>query len=308
VRRISIPSSSGRQRGFTLIELMVSLVIGFAVVGALLAAYMASFRSSAHNDAMVQVTEDATLALNVIREQVAMAGYSTMVEVDPAAQVMKGHAKITDRFMFGCAGVDFADFHGIASAVCGTTNSNNSDTIEVVYEATTATGGGSNAILNAAGKPLDCIGNELDVVAASGTEAEYYPNDVKFYVKFDANQNGRLYCEGPKGSGAPLVDNVDKLTIRYGLDLTTDSTQLKRQITNYATAPAGLTNANWKRVVSVSICVVVRSASRVNDRSSATNLNALDTYVDCDGNTAHSNDGYLRRSFATTVQLQNMFI
>src|SRR3954454_19721370 len=78
--------SASRQRGLTLIELMVSLVIGFAVVGALLAAYMASFRSSAHNDATVQVAEDATLALNVIRTQVAMAGYTNMVKVDNAAQ------------------------------------------------------------------------------------------------------------------------------------------------------------------------------------------------------------------------------
>jgi type IV pilus assembly protein PilW len=307
VRRISIPSS-GRQRGFTLIELMVSLVIGFAVVGALLAAYMASFRSSAHNDAMVQVTEDATLALNVIREQVAMAGYSTMVEVDNAAQVMKGHAAITDQYIFGCATADFTDFHGIALAACGTADPKKSDTLEVVYEATTAAGGGSNSILDSAGVPLDCIGNALDKVAAAGSEKEFYPNDAKFYVKTDASGNSRLYCEGPKGSGAPLVDNVDRLSIKYGLDLTGGVKQTTRQITNYAEAPAGLTNANWKRIVSVSICVVVRSASPVMDTSSATAKNGLDTYIDCDGNTAHSNDGRLRRSFATTVRLQNMFI
>ena len=57
--------------GFTLIEVMVALAIGLAVVGALIAAYLASFASGRHTDAIVQITEDAALALNVMRQQVA---------------------------------------------------------------------------------------------------------------------------------------------------------------------------------------------------------------------------------------------
>src|SRR3954470_22957219 len=68
---------AARQAGFTLVEVMVSLVIGLAVVSALIAAYVASFQSGRHNDAMVQMTEDATLALTVMRQQVAQAGFST---------------------------------------------------------------------------------------------------------------------------------------------------------------------------------------------------------------------------------------
>ena len=64
----------------------------------------------------------------------------------------------------------------------------------------------------------------------------------------------------------------------------------------------------WKRVMSISICVVVRSAVPVIDKTVGTAKNALDTYVDCAGNTAHSADGYLRRSFSTTVLLQNRIL
>jgi type IV pilus assembly protein PilW len=295
--------SARRQRGLTLIELMVSLLIGFAVVGALLAAYMASFRSSAHNDAMVQVTEDAALALNVIRTQVAMAGYTSVVNIDPASQTMIGHAALQSSPIFGCADAGFAsNQHGMAASTC--TGASTSDTIEVAYEALdkNASAGSSNAILDATGVPLDCVGSAL-AKTTKPSEPDYYAADSKFYVS-----NDKLYCEGPQdtAAGAPLVDNVELLSIKYGL-AEASSKQIGRQIIAYVPAPAK-GHTDWQRVVSVSICVVVHSAVAVNDKTPVNTKNALDTYVDCSGNIAHSTDGKLRRSFSTTVLLQNMFI
>jgi type IV pilus assembly protein PilW len=284
-----------RQAGFTLVELMVSLVIGFAIVGALLAAYMASFRGSRHNDAMVQMAEDATLALNVMRAQTAMAGYSAVFGVDSSG-ALKVHAFTP---VFGCAASQFGDLKPEAGAAvpCSATAAP-SDTLEVAYEASSDSQG-SNDILGSgtsANVPLDCLGNSL-----TGRNDSYanpwYLNDSKFYV-----QNGALYCYPSNATaGAPLVDHVEKLRVTYGLS---DGTTTN-QIVTYAPAPA-LLSGDWKRLVSVTICIEVRSAERVLDSS---NVASLGTYVDCSGTRQTTQtDGYLRRSFATTVVLQNRLL
>jgi type IV pilus assembly protein PilW len=284
-----------RQSGFTVVELMVSLVVGFAVVGALLAAYMASFRGSRHNDAMVQMAEDATLALNVMRAQTAMAGYSAVLGTNPGGIIVHDFA-VTP--VFGCAASQFGDLAAdITVAVPCNATADPSDTLEVAYEANS--GSGSNDILGSgasANVPLDCLGNTIPPHTDShpGT---FYLNDSKFYV-----QNGALYCHAAGATpGAPLVDHVEKLKVSYGLS---DGTT-KNQIVTYAPAPVKA-SADWARLVSVTICIEVRSAEKVLDQ---TNVASLSTYVDCAGvRQTTLTDGYLRRSFATTVVLQNRLL
>ena len=286
-----------RQSGFTVVELMVSLVVGFAVVGALLAAYMASFRGSRHNDAMVQMAEDATLALNVMRAQTAMAGYSAVYGVDPAAGLKVHPFAATP--VFGCAGSQFGDLtRDITTAVPCSATADASDTLEVAYEASNDSKG-SNDILGsgaAANVPLDCLGNSIPA-RSDGLAAAWYLNDSKFYVL-----NGALYCHAAGAApGAPLVDHVEKLKVTYGLS---DGTA-NNQIVTYAPAPVN-TSADWKRLVAVTICIEVRSAEKVLDQ---TNAASLSTYVDCAGTRQTTRtDGFLRRSFATTVVLQNRLL
>jgi type IV pilus assembly protein PilW len=58
-------------------------------------------------------------------------------------------------------------------------------------------------------------------------------------------------------------------------------------------------------VVSVRLCVQVRSAAKVLDKASA---NTLGSWVDCGSVQRTSTDGYLRRSFTTTIVLQNKLL
>jgi len=282
-----------RERGFTLIELMVSLLIGFAVVGALLAAYMASFRSSSHSEAMTQITEDATLALNVIRSQAAMAGYSNVVGVSGGKMTKYAFTPI-----FGCPGSSFGDpAPDIRSAVpCAGTSP--SDTLEVAYEAGAGDAsikGSSNSILSAAGKPLDCEGSELKQEVGVGGGPLFF-NDSKFYV-----DNGKLYCKGSGSTAAaPLVDNVEALSITYGVGASGTG-----QIDHYTKAPGPPTGGVWDDVMSVTICVVVRSAGPILEPGDSPTTNTLTTYIDCAGNVQKPSDNLLRRSFSTTVVLQN---
>jgi len=276
------------QAGFTLIELMVSLVIGFAVVGALLAAYMAAVRSGAHTDAMVQITEDATQALNVIRTQAAMAGYSTVNGSTFAPDWLGRGTPV-----YGCAASNFGSPLGAAVEVpVPCTGTSSSDTLEVGYVATASNSITSGTI------PLNCLGNTI--TPEPGSAPALYVNDSKFYVD---GATSSLYCY-PRGgaAGAPLVDHVEALKITYGLSTQTPPSP-SPQITRYGPAPTTPGDNDWTLVNSITICVQVRSANRVQDNQAGNN--SLATYVDCANNPVTNNDGYLRRTFATTVALQN---
>jgi type IV pilus assembly protein PilW len=282
--------SRAAQAGFTLIELMVSLLIGMVVVGALLAAYYVSFTSSRHSAAMSQIAEDATLALNVIRMQVAQAGYSPLTGAPP--NTTRLHNTFT--MITGCEGANFVNANAANGTATCPAAGTGPDAIEVAYEANSS--GAVNGIL-VGGVPADCVGN---AITAQGSPA-WYLNDSKFYVDTTSHT---LYCHGPgttSADAAPLVDNVEDLQIRYGIGGANWGLTGAGQVAYYATADA--VGSSWASVAAVSICVQVRSANKVINADSTDPLAA---YIDCSDQPQQSSDGYLRRTFSTTVVLQSM--
>jgi type IV pilus assembly protein PilW len=288
--------------GFTLIEMMVALAIGLAVVGALIAAYLSSFASGRHSDALVQITEDATLALNVMRQQVAQAGFSQPHGVGPAG----GLVLHTFPAVAGCEASSFADLQAsiLAPANCQPTSPDQStpDALEVAYEGSLLPAGSSNGILGGPGtpQPLDCLGNTFAKTHDDATGDDYWLNDSKFYVA-----DNSLYCHGPGNrAGAAIVQNVETLQVTYGMAAAPLGAPGAGQVLYYDDAPHP-GSPLWANVVSVKLCVQVRSATKVLDKASAATLGS---WIDCRNAPRTSTDGYLRRTFTTTIVLQNKLL
>ena len=287
--------------GFTLIEMMVALAIGLAVVGALIAAYLASFASGRHTDAIVQITEDAALALNVMRQQVAQAGFSQPHGAGSGGMVLHAFPAIV-----GCKAANFVDLNAgiLASGNCKSSDPAAAapDSLEVAYEGSVLPGNASNGILGGTGssQPLDCLGNSFPKTHDDATGDDYWLNDSKFYVA-----DGSLYCHGPgNAAGAALVQNVETLQVTYGMAAAPAGSPGAGQIIYYDMAPpAG--SALWANVVSVNLCVQVRSATKVLDKKSSATLGG---WVDCRNAQRTASDGYLRRTFTTTIVLQNKLL
>ena len=300
--RRALPGRRLAGAGFTLIEMMVALAIGLAVVGALIAAYLSSFASGRHSDAVVQITEDATLALNVMRQQVAQAGFSAPHGVDEAGRLVLHQFNA----IAGCEAAGFSDLQaGIqASANCQSTSpdQSTSDAVEVAYEGSVLPGKASNGILGGAGapQPLDCLGNTFAKTHDDATGDDYWLNDSKFYVA-----DGSLYCHGPGNrAGAAIVQNVETLQVTYGMASAPAGAPGAGQIVYYDNAPPP-GSPLWADVVSVKLCVQVRSAAKVLDKASSPTLG---TWIDCGNAQRGSADGYLRRTFTTTIVLQNKLL
>ena len=287
--------------GFTLIEMMVALAIGLAVVGALIAAYLASFASGRHTDAIVQITEDAALALNVMRQQVAQAGFSQPHGAGGAGLVLHTFPAIV-----GCEAAGFTDLNAniMAANNCAPADTDPAapDALEVAYEGSVLPGKASNGILGGSGgtQPLDCLGNSFAKTHDEATGDDYWLNDSKFYVA-----DGSLYCHGPgNAAGAALVQNVETLQISYGMAAAPAGAPGSAQIIYYGNAPPP-GSPLWANVVSVKLCVQVRSAAKVLDAKSAATLGG---WVDCASAQRSATDGYLRRTFTTTIVLQNKLL
>ena len=79
-----IVSAVPRQRGFTLVELLVSLALGLAVLVGLSSVYVAAKQSFRFQETSGRLQEDAVFALEMIARDLRMAGYAGCRGVDSA--------------------------------------------------------------------------------------------------------------------------------------------------------------------------------------------------------------------------------
>lgn len=285
-----------RQRGFSLVELMIALAIGMVIMGAVFAAYIAANQSTRHSRAIAQMTEDATSALAVLRANLAMAGYARPVGFSADGKHFK--LLVDPPYLAGCQGGSFSDTKdAMADLACPAAGANNPDSIAVVYEANAG-----NSALSAAGDPLDCVGNAVqNVSAVVGPPAvpAYNLAYSRFYL-----DGSKLMCHGNPGpAGAnlpqPLAENVKDLQIQYGVQ-----SGVKEPVAYYTDAETVADDDLWDRVGSVRICVVMQS-------DSDNVVDAATPYTGCfpaaydDTVTPASTDKRAYRAFTTTIALNN---
>ncbi|WP_066272130.1 PilW family protein [Hydrogenophaga palleronii] len=293
------------QRGMSIVELLVAMTIGLFLMGAVGAIYVATSNSSRGSTLESQMNEDASLALEMLQQQIRLAGYSGFNAT--------GARNFQGLGVRGCDG-GFSDntattrFDGMA---CGTTTTG-SDAIAIRYEASAL-----NTQATAAGRPTNCsftaitawdIGGGITIPLA----------DNRYYVAADtANDNiPTLFCRGMDGSGGTgfdaataLIPNIEDMQIRYAITaMPVTDDPMPHQITSYvdaSNAVLGATLSNWSRVAGVHICLLARTSRPVP--SSGGSRAELGSYVDCNGVRQDGNeDGFLRRAYHTTVQLRNM--
>ena len=100
-----------RQRGRTLLELMISISIGLVVIGAVFVVYLGTTASSRQSSANNRISEDAAIAMAILGNNLRMAGYSPPRALfSPGSALVDGvKAVVPDRHYVGPAirGCDF---------------------------------------------------------------------------------------------------------------------------------------------------------------------------------------------------------
>ena len=337
--RHSLSPRSSRNRGFSLIELLVSMTIGLVIVAAAGSAYLGASSAGKVAEAQSRMNEDAQAALNILTQQLRMAGNNpiqanraaafrnnpvfdptyvggTSTAYPSAAFTVSPAGYTTSNFsIVGCDG-KFSNLTTttLADLTCAGGTTTLPDSIAVSYEADRY-----NTVPTAGGLPTDCVGKTLNTVTATfsspaGTLGTFTVADSRFYIGTStAIVSPTLYCKGNGGTSLPttaqpLVENIEDMQFTYGT-VSTTNTSTTATVAGYLPADQVVNDANltllpladrWGKVLSVRVCILVRSETfSAPDAASA-------RYDDCQGNrNVSAPDLRLRRAYSTTVVLRN---
>lgn len=295
---------TGKQQGFTLLELLIALAIGILLLASVLMVIVNATRSGRVSDAETAMNEEGMVTLGLLQQQIRLAGYSQTV--NDAAAISKNFVGTSIR---GCDN-GFTDA-GAAfnSLTCNATaGSADNAAIAIRYEADVL-----NTPPTAGGLPTNCALRGITAntpSAVTGATTTYALADNRYYVRSSGTDSGRpeLSCRGATSNTTiaavdALIENIEQLRFTYGIVASTDPED--QQIVTYISSEDLDTNYSgesmqdrWSRVRSVKICVLMRSAESARDGTNQ-------SYRDCSGNLQQAGDGYLRRAYITTAQLRN---
>ena len=296
-----------RQRGRTLLELMISISIGLVVIGAVFVVYLGTTASSRQSSANNRISEDAAIAMAILGNNLRMAGYSPPRALfSPGSALVDGvKAVVPDRHYVGPAirGCDFG-FSSAANVAfdlitCNPSSSPGPAAFVVRYE------GDSFNTIPISGNPSDCLTNGITANTVSTYDGTSYKLvESRFSVDTSAsNGTPELYCAGSGGAAPftrqPLMQFVENMAISYGIAEDNLGGNVVRYVsqTQLDAITPGTTDSLWARVVSVKLCLVLRSETR--------DQNGGGNYIDCAGNSVASPNGFIRRSFTSVFALRN---
>lgn len=271
-----------RQSGISLVEFMVSLFIGLMVTGAVASVYLGNARAGRQLKAMAQITEDAQLALALLRRDLQLAG-----SAEPIGMVASTHrfaAPTPPRVVFGCEQGFTSAVVAVGTAACSTSTSG-TPAIEITFQATADTTVAARGSADGA----DCLG--------TGIAGNNFTSH-RYFVTGGPSGRNELYCGSAASTSAQaLAENVQAINFRYGeANGWSASDMSTHRPVRYVSASAV---ADWSNVVSVRVCLLMRSGFPVFTPEDDAR------YRDCSGAATTPTDRHLYRAFFTTVAIRN---
>lgn len=287
-----------RVRGTTLIEMLIAMAIGIVVVGAVMVSYLGSGQAGRIQAAYSQMNQDAQIGLSILNRDLQMAGYSApsgLVQDPPQVPAVTPTFSLTYNMgtataVVGC-GIGFVNAQAAALA-CSPGAGDPTPVFGVVYEADTR-----NTVVNGGGVPTDCLGTGIPA------GPPFFARN-RYFVGLGAGGNSELFCvsDNPALGPQPLLENVLSMRVWYGVQTAANP----RQVAGYVTASQLIAQgaaASWNDVVSVRVCLLMRSADAVLNAGTTDTL----TYRDCDNNliVPAAGDRFLHRAYFTTSTLRS---
>ena len=292
-----------RNKGLTLIELLVSMVIGLVLAIVASSTYLYSKQAYNTVSEVSQAEENGRFALTLLTRNIQSAGFNSLLETDqfPTAA--------TSNKIRGC---DFGMTLPTTPATAGNLNcqastpagSTRSASLYVTFETDAYTSSASTF------QGFDCIGNRPITVthvlpngsAASPTfavEAYFFVSTTNVQTAGGATTTmGQLSCSNGSSAASlsqPLIPGIHQLAITYLTPSATNEPSVAQVTNTAATIQSG---GLWPRVTAVDLCVLTKSVQPSgNDTGSQA--------TDCYGNVFTPPPGQTFRRFTSVVKLRN---
>ena len=213
-------------RGMTLIELMISIVLGLLLVAVVIQIYVGSKSTYNKQEDLSRLQENGRVAIDVIGRMARVSGFKS----NPAA--------------------DYSTiFPTSAPAITGTAGvAGSSDSLTIRFQGSGTGAGGAGA---ADGSVVDCLGVTYD-------------SNVTIFNRLYVANNATttrpgVFCDTTNDStvnGTEVVSEIENMRILYGVDISGDG------IVDYY-VPAGLVG-NFDQVASLRIGLVAATPNLIN--------------------------------------------
>ncbi len=273
------------QQGFSLIELMITLVLSLLITYGIAQVLISSNQTSSTSDGISQSQETARFVMSYLGGQIRESGLDSTTD-----------DTIGTRAVMGC---DIAALNAIGA--CPFESSAGATEANITVAANILSGDRfAIAWVPPPGVTTDCTGTTID---------EFVPDRIivnVFWVSFDATANSNsLFCQGHVfdgttvlGSGVaqPIANGVETLQILYGEAAAALPTNDERNISRYVNADEVV---NWDRVYAIKIAIMTRSISDV------TNSITRKQYAILDAGLYDLNDAVNYQVFTSTFTISN---
>jgi len=310
-----------RQRGFSLIELMIAVTLGLMIVAVVLGVFLSGNKSYREDDRFAQMQENGRFAMKVLAQDLAMSGFWGNLD-SPSSVSAGGLAAICNT---GTKNITFDSTQPLAYLRQPTAAQANA--AYSCIDATEFSSGDVLAIQRVQGGDDTPAADKVYLVtsttgtmtqwAAGGPEAgkkywQYVPH-IYFIRNYAATAGDGVpaLCRKTLNNGSPLqmigetggclAEGIENFHVEFGIDTDTGAPDGLANI--YTSAP---TATELKTAVSARLWVLVRS--RDADPAYTTDNRTFTMGDVARTITTAANDHYYRRVFSTTVALRDLTI
>ncbi|MFC5475816.1 PilW family protein [Paraherbaspirillum soli] len=288
--------------GLSLVELLVAMAIGLTLVLLVTQLYLGSKKAFSLNDDNMRLHQEGSYAMMLMAQNLRQAGFGhlTSASFNADAGWRTDLVNADGSPAQGLRGCD----NGFVKSMAPNRNFSCSSapgmaSFEVAYRV-------SDSLDPASGAGADCNGAGADSVAlppehpayAKGRTSVSIARNRFFVATRTGNLAASLYCQGNMNTGAqPVINNVEDMRLIYAVAAAGEVSPLQFLNAAQVDALSADQYENWKRVISVKLCLQIRSNQNVTAEPQQ--------YVDCDGTAKLASDRKLRAVFTRVVTLRN---
>ncbi len=307
-----------RQKGFTLIEIMIALLLGIFLTSGVIQMFLGSKQSYRMQDNLSRLQENGRFAMYFIARDIRMSGYWGCVKNND--NVITNNIDTTDS--------DYdATIHAFTNSITGTNgtvdgtnpalDASDSITIKGAFDSgvrITASSSAVSALSTASGQSVgdiaivsDCRAGDIFQVDTAANQApgntattvsKVYGIDSRVFklqtrtytIQTDGTGLPGLYRQIDDGTPQMLIEGIENMQILYGVDVDGNKTP-----DYYVPASGGL---DFSKVISIRISLLART---YDDNVTKQAL----TYTYNGGTTSAPGDRRKRQVFSSTIALRN---
>ena len=310
-RRISQKRQAASQKGYTLVELMVSLAVGVMVMGAAAAAYLSISESQRSLTEKSYAAESARFAMETLGREIQNAGFYPINEVTSTSPLTPQSAVPIGNFttgsesntetspehlrspVFGCSSkkIDATKTTSVCIAHTSYSPAVDADTLVASYYTDDNFG-------KDRGNNTDCARATPAAVSGSNGKLFFISNSYTLTpvtLKLEGNtiKTFGLACAGsasPVNNYVPLITGIEQLRLSYLVQSETTA-QFKSADSVLAT--------EWNKVIAVKVCLVARSLQNVRLQASSY------SFKDCSDATQTFANGIERKRYTQIFAVKN---